>query len=502
MDKEYSRNQGRREDNGGERDYNKKRDSFRPDNNDRGENRERRSNVDGNFRERREYRSEGNHYNSERGNADRQERNYNKDSRGNSSYGNRNTEGGEKRRFFKEGERPQRREGNFQGGERKRDFGGNNRPVRDNNGNYGERRDGNNAGGDRRRDYDGNSRPARESSGSYGDRRERSYNQDKRRNDNDYRERRSYHEKAEDDRRYSNNSNSSRPERREYSDRGESRFPARRNEYSRSYPKEISKEERHELQRGHYSKKKILAHRLKNETAETELRLNRYISMGGICSRRDADELIKSGRVKVNGQVVLTVGVKVQKKDKVEVDDAVIIPERKVYLALNKPKDYVTTVDDPLERKTVMALVEGACKERIYPVGRLDRQTTGILLFTNDGELAKKLTHPKYDNKKIYHVFLDKPVTEQDMEAIATGIELEDGLVQADEIRYASDDQMEVGIEIHSGKNRIVRRIFEHFGYQIVKLDRVYFAGITKKNIPRGRWRFLMPEEINMLKYY
>lgn len=275
----------------------------------------------------------------------------------------------------------------------------------------------------------------------------------------------------------------------------------RESRYSRGQG-DISHTEKEELRQKHYSKKKILAHRIKNENEDTELRLNRFISMSGVCSRRDADELIKAGRVKVNGEVVNTVGVKVKKKDKVEVDGTLIVPERKVYLVLNKPKDYVTTVDDPLERKTVMSLVEGACKERVYPIGRLDRQTTGVLLFTNDGDLAKKLTHPKFDHKKIYHVFLDKAVSEQDLQAIAEGIQLEDGFIQADEISYASDDRTEVGIEIHSGKNRIVRRIFEHFGYQIVKLDRVYFAGITKKNIPRGKWRFLTSEEVNVLKYY
>ena len=224
--------------------------------------------------------------------------------------------------------------------------------------------------------------------------------------------------------------------------------------------------------------------------------------MSGVCSRRDADELIVAGRVKVNGEVVQTVGQKVKRSDAVEVDGNVIVPERKVYLVLNKPKDYVTTVEDPLERKTVMSLIEGACKERIYPVGRLDRQTTGVLLFTNDGDLAKKLTHPKFDHKKIYHVFLDKPLEEADFEAISNGIELEDGFIKADEINYTAPDRTEVGIEIHSGKNRIVRRIFEHFGYQILKLDRVYFAGITKKNVPRGKWRFLTAREVNMLKVY
>lgn len=276
----------------------------------------------------------------------------------------------------------------------------------------------------------------------------------------------------------------------------------RQHEYVPRDRSEISENEKEDLRRKHYSKKKVLAHRLKNEDENAELRLNRYIAMSGVCSRRDADDLITSGRVKVNGVVVQTVGQKVKRSDSVELDGNVIFPERKVYLVLNKPKDFVTTVEDPLERKTVMSLIKGACKERIYPVGRLDRQTTGVLLFTNDGDLAKKLTHPKFDHKKIYHVFLDKPLAEADFETIAQGIELEDGFIKADEISYTSPDCTEVGIEIHSGKNRIVRRIFEHFGYQILKLDRVYFAGITKKNVPRGKWRFLTFREVNMLKVY
>ena len=251
-----------------------------------------------------------------------------------------------------------------------------------------------------------------------------------------------------------------------------------------------------------YSKKKQIEYRKKNEGQETELRLNRYIAKGGVCSRRDADVLITAGRVKVNGEVVQQVGVKVKRTDRVEVDDQVITPERKVYLVLNKPKDYVTTVEDPLERRTVMALIEGACKERVYPIGRLDRQTTGVLLFTNDGDLAKKLTHPKYNQKKIYHVFLDKVVQTGDLEAIRKGIDLEDGFIQADDGRVAEDDRTQVGIEIHSGRNRIVRRIFEHLGYQILRLDRVFFAGITKKNLPRGHWRFLTEDEVNILKAY
>ena len=251
-----------------------------------------------------------------------------------------------------------------------------------------------------------------------------------------------------------------------------------------------------------YSKKKQIEYRKKNEGQETELRLNRYIAKGGVCSRRDADVLIAAGRVKVNGEVVQQVGVKVKRTDRVEVDDQVITPERKVYLVLNKPKDYVTTVEDPLERRTVMTLIEGACKERVYPIGRLDRQTTGVLLFTNDGDLAKKLTHPKYNQKKIYHVFLDKVVQTGDLEAIRKGIDLEDGFIQADDVRVAEDDRTQVGIEIHSGRNRIVRRIFEHLGYQILRLDRVFFAGITKKNLPRGHRRFLTEDEVNILKAY
>ena len=251
-----------------------------------------------------------------------------------------------------------------------------------------------------------------------------------------------------------------------------------------------------------YSKKKQIEYRKKNEGQETELRLNRYIAKGGVCSRRDADVLIAAGRVKVNGEVVQQVGVKVKRTDRVEVDDQVITPERKVYLVLNKPKDYVTTVEDPLERRTVMTLIEGACKERVYPIGRLDRQTTGVLLFTNDGDLAKKLTHPKYNQKKIDHVFLDKVVQTGDLEAIRKGIDLEDGFIQADDVRVAEDDRTQVGIEIHSGRNRIVRRIFEHLGYQILRLDRVFFAGITKKNLPRGHWRFLTEDEVNILKAY
>jgi 23S rRNA pseudouridine2605 synthase len=231
------------------------------------------------------------------------------------------------------------------------------------------------------------------------------------------------------------------------------------------------------------------------------IRLNKYIANAGICSRRDADKLISEGLVTVNGAVVIELGHKVTLDDDIRFDGKRLNPERKVYLLLNKPKGFVTTFDDPHADRTVMELVQNACSERIYPVGRLDIQTTGLLLFTNDGELAKKLTHPSFEKKKIYHIQLDRDLLPEDMEKIANGIELEDGLIAADDIhRIDPDDARQVGIEIHSGKNRIVRRIFEHFDYHVEKLDRVLFAGLTKKDLPRGRYRFLTPQEINFLK--
>ena len=232
-----------------------------------------------------------------------------------------------------------------------------------------------------------------------------------------------------------------------------------------------------------------------------QIRLNKYMANAGICSRREADEFITQGLVKVNGQVVTELGTKITCTDVVEYDEKVVTLERKTYILLNKPKDCVTTSDDPNGRTTVLDLVKGACDERIYPVGRLDRNTTGVLLLTNDGDLASKLTHPKFVKKKIYHVWTDKDISEDDMQAIADGIELEDGPIHADAISYATEtDRNQAGIEIHSGRNRIVRRIFEKLGYRVTKLDRVYFAGLTKKNLPRGRWRYLTQEEVNFLK--
>lgn len=238
-----------------------------------------------------------------------------------------------------------------------------------------------------------------------------------------------------------------------------------------------------------------------NLDPETPIRLNKYLANAGVCSRREADSFITAGVVRVNGELVSELGAKVKRGDTVTFQDRPVRLESKVYVLLNKPKNTVTTSDDPQNRKTVMDLVKGACPERIYPVGRLDRNTTGVLLLTNDGDLASKLMHPKYVKKKIYQVKLDREVAIEDMQAIADGIMLDDGEIHADSIAYVAEDVLdEVGIEIHSGRNRIVRRIFEKLGYQVLKLDRVYFAGLTKKNVTRGRWRYLTESEVNMLR--
>ncbi len=232
------------------------------------------------------------------------------------------------------------------------------------------------------------------------------------------------------------------------------------------------------------------------------IRLNKYLADAGVASRRAADKLIEGGAVTINGEVVTQLGTKVMPGDKVQFGGQTLKQEKPRYLLLNKPKGFLTTSDDPFNRRTVMNLVEKACTERIYPVGRLDRNTMGLLIFTNDGDLAKKLMHPKFNVKKIYHVFLDKNLTKSDMLSIANGIDLTDGKVVPDSIAYVAgaDDKKQIGIELHSGKNRIVRRIFEHLGYQVIKLDRVFLAGLTKKDLPRSKWRFLTEKEVNMLK--
>jgi 23S rRNA pseudouridine2605 synthase len=240
-----------------------------------------------------------------------------------------------------------------------------------------------------------------------------------------------------------------------------------------------------------------------HKTDETGLiRLNKYIANAGICSRREADKLIAAGAVTVNGIVVTELGTKISPRDKVQYGDQTLKREKPRYVLLNKPKGFITTTDDPQERKTVMTLIAKACKERIYPVGRLDRNTTGVLLFTNDGELAKKLIHPKHGIQKIYHVVLDKALIKKDMMQILEGIELDDGMIRVDAIEYIGDgkDKKQLGVELHSGKNRVIRRIFEKLEYKVIKLDRVSFAGLTKKNLPRGEWRILEEKEVSFLK--
>jgi 23S rRNA pseudouridine2605 synthase len=247
--------------------------------------------------------------------------------------------------------------------------------------------------------------------------------------------------------------------------------------------------------------KKIVRQGEKNDNPDL-MRLNKYIANSGICSRREADRLIAAGAVSVNGEIVTELGTKVGPGDKVQYGDQTINREKPRYVLLNKPKGYITTVDDPENRKTVMSLVAGACKERIYPVGRLDRNTTGLLLFTNDGTIAKKLTHPRYGIRKIYHVEIDKNLARADFLKIGEGFKLEEDIIKVDSIEYIGEgkDKKQIGIELHSGQNRIVRRIFEHFDYKVLRLDRVYYAGLTKKNLPRGNWRLLDEQEINLLK--
>ncbi|HOU03274.1 MAG TPA: pseudouridine synthase [Bacteroidales bacterium] len=232
-----------------------------------------------------------------------------------------------------------------------------------------------------------------------------------------------------------------------------------------------------------------------------EIRLNRYIANSGVCSRREADDLIGKGLISVNGKIITSLGTKVSRGDDVRLKGKRLSAERKVYILMNKPKGYVTTVKDPHADHTVIELLGNECPERVYPVGRLDKETTGVLLLTNDGELTGKLTHPKYERKKIYHVSLDKAVSKEDMYKLAEGIELDGEVVVSDSVAYSDPpDKSKIGLELHSGQNRVVRRLFESLGYKVKNLDRVYFAGLTKKNVPRGRWRYLSEKEISMLK--
>jgi 23S rRNA pseudouridine2605 synthase len=271
----------------------------------------------------------------------------------------------------------------------------------------------------------------------------------------------------------------------------------------------MEREQKRDSKKG-FSNKKSDNKKFKSEKEKTEeklnsfnepVRLNKCLSNAGICSRREADVLIKSGEVTVNGEVITELGTKVSPKDDVKYKGKIIIKEQKVYILINKPKDVVTTVKDEHADKTVIDLVQNACSERVYPVGRLDKNTTGVLLLTNDGELTKQLTHPSFKKKKIYHVHLDKDLTKNDLLTVAKGLQIDEDFIAIDAIDYVDEsDKSQVGIEIHSGQNRIVRRLFESIGYKVRKLDRVYFAGLTKKNLPRGKFRFLTPQEISMLK--
>lgn len=384
---------------------------------------------------------------------------------------NPNSEGGERRSY---GDRPQRPSYNREGGDR---------PYRP--------RYNNNEGGERlQRSY--GDRP------SYGDRTQRpSYNREggdrpyrPRFNNNEGGERRSYGD---------------RPQRPSYNREGGDRpYRPRFNNGGEGRPQGFARPQRRTGDydpNAKYSKKKQIEYKEQFVDPNEPIRLNKFLANAGVCSRREADEFITAGVVSVNGEVVTELGTKIKRSDVVKFHDEPVSIERKVYVLLNKPKDCVTTSDDPQARLTVMDLVKGACNERIYPVGRLDRNTTGVLLLTNDGDLASKLTHPKFLKKKIYHVYLDKNLTKADMDQIAAGIQLEDGEIHADAISYADENKRDqVGIEIHSGKNRIVRRIFESLGYKVVKLDRVFFAGLTKKGLRRGEWRYLTEQEVNFLR--
>ena len=344
----------------------------------------------------------------------------------------------------------------------------------------------NNENGDRpQRAYssDRSYRPRFNPNGENGDRPQRSYGNNAG-GDRPYRPR--YNSEGGDrpQRSYGNNAGGDRPYRPRYNGEGGDR-PQRPYGNRDSYSRPIRRTADYDPN-AKYSKKKQIEYKEQFVDPNEPIRLNKFLANAGVCSRREADEFITAGVVSVNGEVVTELGTKIKRGDEVKFHDQAVSIERKIYVLLNKPKDTVTTSDDPQARRTVMDLVKGACSERIYPVGRLDRNTTGVLLLTNDGDLASKLTHPKYLKKKIYHVHLDKNLTKADMEQIAAGIQLDDGEIQADAISYTDDFKKdEVGIEIHSGKNRIVRRIFESLGYKVVKLDRVFFAGLTKKGLRR-----------------
>ncbi len=373
---------------------------------------------------------------------------------------------------------PYQSESEGYGNQQRRSYG-------NNNGGYNNNRSYNNEGGGSygNRSYNNNNGTYNNNNRSYNNNNNRSYNNNNNRSYNNNNNDRGYGNNNGGG--YNNNRGNSRPSYGNNNNNGGYRRPQDSRYSGGSGAKRIVKPVKYK----------------ENIDPNTPIRLNKYLANAGVCSRREADSYITAGVVKVNGEIVNELGVKVKRGDLVSFHDQPVRLESKVYVLLNKPKNCVTTSDDPENRMAVMDLVKNACPERIYPVGRLDRNTTGVLLLTNDGDLASKLTHPKFKKKKIYQVTLDRDVAIEDMQAIADGVELDDGEIHADSIAYQSEDSLNVvGIEIHSGRNRIVRRIFEKLGYQVIKLDRVYFAGLTKKNIPRGKWRYLSEKEVNMLR--
>ena len=391
------------------------------------------------------------------------------------------------------GDRPYRPRYNSEGGDRPQ------RPYGNNSGDRPYRPRYNSEGGDRPQRPYNSDRPQRPRYGNEGgDRPQRPYNSDRSYNtDRPYRPRYNSEDGDRLQRPRYNNEGGDRPYRPRFnSGGGRPGGYGNRDSYSRPVRRSADY-----APNAKYSKKKQIEYKEQFVDPNEPIRLNKFLANAGVCSRREADEFITAGVVSVNGEVVTELGTKIKRGDEVKFHDQTVSIERKIYVLLNKPKDTVTTSDDPQARRTVMDLVKGACNERIYPVGRLDRNTTGVLLLTNDGDLASKLTHPKYLKKKIYHVHLDKNLTKADMEQIAAGIQLDDGEIHADAISYTDDVKKDdVGIEIHSGKNRIVRRIFESLGYKVVKLDRVFFAGLTKKGLRRGDWRYLTEAEVNYLR--
>lgn len=486
------------------------------DNNSQDYNREANNNEDNRGGYYRSNNNDNNYQNNNRSN------NYRSSSRPyNNNYNNRRSYDGGNNRSYNSSYDNNRRNDNYSGGSynnrggdgAKKTFtrnsggGSYNRPnnnYRDNNRNY---RDGNNEGYQGNRGYN-NSGYNRDYSGG-----QRSYNNNYQRGESDYRNEdgRSRRPRINRDydnsnnRGYNNNYGNNSYGNNNYNnrDRGGYNRGGGQRRYNNNYNNDGYNNRRNNDYdpNAKYSQKKQIEYKEASVNPDEALRLNKYLANAGVCSRREADEFITAGAVAVNNEIVTELGTKVKRSDEVRFNGDVVSIERKMYVLLNKPKDFVTTMDDPEERRTVMDLVKDACEERIYPVGRLDKKTTGVLLLTNDGDLASKLTHPKFDKKKIYQVTTDRNVSKGDLDKILEGIELTDGVIKADSVGYTDPRKSnQVGIEIHSGKNRIVRRIFETLGYKVIKLDRVYFAGLTKKSLRRGEWRYLTQQEVNFLK--